>query len=64
VADEGHFLTFLESEVKVFEELSVSGGVLEGDISEIDVALDSRLEHFGIFSGLDLIFVFRINDLK
>lgn len=46
MADEGHFFTFLKSEVEVLEELSVSGSVLEGDISELDVALDSRLEHF------------------
>ncbi len=64
MTDEGHFLAFAEGQVEVLEELGVSGGVLEGDVSEFDVALDAGFEEFRVFSDLDLVFVFGIDDFE
>ena len=62
MAHEGDFGAFAQGEAEVLEELVAAGGVLERDVAELDVALDARLEQFGVLSDLDLVFVFRVND--
>ena len=64
MTDERHFLAFVEGQVEVLEEFGVSGGVLERNVSEFDVALNAGFEEFGVFSDLDLVFVFGINNFE
>ncbi len=64
MTDKGYFLAFGESQVEVLEELDVSGGVLERDVSEFDLTLDAGFEEFGVFSDLDLIFILSINNFE
>ena len=64
MTDERHFLAFAEGQVEVLEEFGVSGGILEGNVSEFDVALNAGFEEFGVFSDLDLVFVFGIDNFE